>query len=238
MSRIFRSRDLSDEKVSALPIDQNRMHDPRLKRPTGGIQGLGPGAQTGAAALSTFEKRQREARDLLDQARAQAEKIQQEAYHKGFEQGEQAGMKLASQKVESVLRELQNLINGLQHERERLIREHESQLIRIAFAIAIRIVHREIEQENDVVLGVVRDALKKVVKADRVRVHVSPYDLDLLRQQMSESGIGDDFLSPQIELEGDFEITRGGCRIETGSGEIDATIQTQIELLKSILWHE
>ena len=86
-------------------------------------------------------------------------------------------------------------------------------------------------------LPVLRAALQKVIKANRVMIKVSPYDLDLVQQSMSESALGPDWLREEIKIEADFEIARGGCKVLTDSGEIDATIETQLHLMKSILWN-
>jgi flagellar biosynthesis/type III secretory pathway protein FliH len=45
-------------------------------------------------------------------------------------------------------------------------------------------------------------------------------------------------MQANVSIEGDFQIGRGGCKVLTDAGEIDATIETQIRLLKTILWSE
>lgn len=238
MSKIIRSRDLENEKFGSISSVIKEVQGPDTGRPKGGVSWLAGNGEEPRPKEPKGAYQQWLARDeeLVTDARRHAQKTEEEQYHKGFTQGEAAGKKLAAQKVEPVLKSLGELMQALATEREQLIVRHDQDLIKIAFMIAMKILHSEIETNNEVVVGVVKAALEKVVKTESVIIKLSPYDLELLQQQIGEHGLETEWLAHEAKLEGDFNIARGGCKVQTDSGEIDATIETQLELIKSILW--
>lgn len=239
MSKIIRSRDLENEKFGSISSVLKEVQGPDTGRPKGGVAWLtGDAEETKPKEQPEGAYQQWLARDkkLVMDARRREQQSEEEEYHKGFAEGEAAGKKLAAQKVEPVLKSLGELMHALTTEREQLIVRYDQDLIKIAFMIAMKILHNEIETNNEVVVGVVKAALEKIVKTDSVVIKLSPYDLELLQQQIGEHGLETEWLAHEAKLEGDFKIARGGCKVQTDSGEIDATIETQLELIKSILW--
>lgn len=237
MSRIIRCKDTPKASVTAVGVEEKRTPaGGEANRAKGSVAWLsGREAQPGGH-LSEFERRQIEANEIIARAKTESERIQRDAYHEGFRQGEAAGRKLAAQKIEPVLKSLIALIEAVSEERRTTIEKHETELIRIAFLVAVKILHREIEISSEAVLSVARAAMAKVIKAKEVLIRVSPYDLEMMQQQMNEADVRKDWLPENVKLEADFNIGRGGCKVITDSGEIDATIETEIHLLKSILW--
>ena len=187
------------------------------------------------AAVSHWEERERRAEKIVEEARSQAEAIQRDAYHAGFEQGERAGEKLALQKIEPVMHTFEKLIEAINGEHETLTQRYESELIKIAFLIATEILKKTIEMDADVVRTVVSGALSKVSKSKTIKLIVSPPDEALIKQFM-ENQAGATWIPPHVGIESDAEIGRGGCKILTESGEIDATIETQLSMMRGVLW--
>ena len=178
-----------------------------------------------------------QARRLVEEAQARAEAIQRDAYHAGFEQGERAGNKLALQKLEPSMQTFQGLIEAIRQDRENMIRHYEGELIKVAFAIALQVVKKTIEMDPQTVTEVVKAGLAKVSKAQAVKLKISTHDLPLVEQFMASRG-DEPWLPDHLTIEGDPEIERGGCRIITDSGEVDATIETQLRMLKGTLWED
>jgi flagellar assembly protein FliH len=205
-------------------------------RPPGGIAGLSGNASDGTP-LSVYERREHEAEQLLAAARREAEKIQADAYHAGFEQGEKAGEKLTQQKLEPLLQSFNALLSSMQQQRTELIRQYENDLIKVAFAIATQVVKHEIEHVPETLQHVVQAALLKVHDTQHLTLRLAPIDAQLLQQQL-ERGEPAGFPHEHLTLVADDTVGRGGCRVQTDAGDIDATIETQLRLLKCSLWNE
>jgi len=74
------------------------------------------------------------------------------------------------------------------------------------------------------VLDLVRDALTLLPDAaDRVRILVNSADADLVRDAMRANAALSD-----CAVAGSDEVARGGCRIVSANGDIDATLATRV----------
>jgi len=235
LSRIWRSQDLAT-RARSVDFSDQRLAPPARDLPRGAFQGLAAGERA-EPPLSHLERSELEARRLVESARAEAETIQRDAYHAGFEQGERAGRELALQKIEPTIQMFMNLIEGLKREREEQIRRHENELIKIAFLIAAHILRKQVELHPEVVREVVEAALAKVDRTQHVHLFLAPNDCQLIQQQLAffESH---GWPPEHLHLEPDPTITRGGCRVETETGNIDATIETQLKAMKTLLWDD
>ena len=71
----------------------------------------------------------------------------------------------------------------------------------------------------------------------KITLLVSPLDKELIENQLGSSG-NESWPIEHLTLEADEEIGRGGCRIKTELGDIDACIETQLRLMKNTLWDD
>ena len=233
MSKLYRSDELGERKVEQADL-RRPIESPGPTRPPAGFYGCTPG-QPAAPPVTAMEQREHEAARTLDEARRQAEAIQRDAYHAGFEQGQRAGEKLAAQSIEPTLQAFRTLLESIGEDRARLIEEHRQELIKIAFALACAVLHRALELAPEAVADVVEAALVKAGRSREVTLQLSPHDRQLVDQQMKRRH-GDAWPAAALTIEEDESVGRGGCRLLTETGDIDATIETQLRVLKTMLW--
>ena len=236
MSRIFRSLDPKQQRVTDVDLSSRQVGAQRPDRPEGGFCGFNPGGPP-QQVLSEIERREQESLRLIEDAQRQSESIQAEAYRAGFDQGERAGEKLAMQKLEPMLQSFRELTEAVMGERENTIRMYEQDLIKVAYAIATEVLKTTIQLHPEVVAEVVEAALAKISKAQEATLRVSPYDKQLIEHQMRKLK-GESWPPANMKVVADESIGRGGCRITTDTGDIDATLETQLRVLKSMLWND
>jgi len=98
-------------------------------------------------------------------------------------------------------------------------------------AIARQVICQEVAFNRDIVVCVAREALAKVEDPGRIKIKMSPSDLQFIKETRSQ-------LSNMIEnidnvtLEAAENIQNGGCIIETDLGEIDARIEKQLQAVE------
>lgn len=234
MSKLYRSH---DQRARAIEVDlrERTVGPQRPHRPGGGFAGH-QGTVPEAAGMSTFERREAESRAeaqrVVEEARRQAEAIQREAYEAGFAEGERAGLKLTEQKTEQILQTFNGLIAAVQQDRAALAEQHEYDLIKIAFLIATRVVHDAIMMEPERVRRVVRAALGKLPERQAVTLRLNPADRGLVEQQLATLAGAPD----RVTIEADQTVGRGGCHVLSDEGDIDATIETQLRMLRALMW--
>jgi flagellar assembly protein FliH len=161
---------------------------------------------------------------------APAVSTEQEIFAKGFAQGEKAGAAAAQQETAALAKKLAATLDDLMRVRNEMIRQTEKQMVQLALAIARRVVHREVSLDANLLVTMMRVALERVSDAARVTVRLNPVD------HQSVTSLQAGAASDQVTLTADPRIPRGGCRVESEYGEIDAGVDAQIqEIARALL---
>lgn len=147
----------------------------------------------------------------------------QEARQAGFREGEAAGRSAAQNESRPVLERLAHTIDELAALRPRLREQAELDLVRLAVAIARRVVRRELTVDPQTITGLVKAALEHLSAEERIRVRVHPADEAAVRSSLAASG-----RAPSMEVSGDAALERGSAIFETERGDLDASAETQL----------
>lgn len=166
---------------------------------------------------------------ILKDAREKALALEQEAYEKGFALGEKDGRELGQKKVEAVLESLQQVLGRMDRLLEDLCERHEGEMVRVFFAVTRKILHHDLPLPETVVRKTLQAAFLQVSEARNIVLHLHPKDHQSLlsRPEPTISATSED--SKCVQLLADPAIARGGCLLETAYGEIDATLDSQLD---------
>lgn len=165
--------------------------------------------------------------------------LNEQAYQRGFAEGRQKGMidaentwqSLAEKKIEPLLMSLQEVLLQLNNIRKETYQEIEKEVVELALAIAKQVICQEITMDRDIVVCVAREALAKVEDPGRVKIKMSPSDLQFIKETRSQlSNLIENI--DNVTLEAAENIQSGGCIIETDLGEIDARIEKQLQAVE------
>ncbi|WP_158542276.1 FliH/SctL family protein [Lujinxingia litoralis] len=163
------------------------------------------------------ELRESAARELA-QARAEAESIREEARAEGLREAT----------VETLER-----LSMARAEYDALLKRAEPDMVRLAFQIARRLIGEALEVAPQRVEAMVAQSLELVRGKRQLLLRVHPDDLQALRQ--AEERLSYVVGGASVHLQADEDVERGGCLIETESGQIDARLQTQLQVLQDAL---
>lgn len=175
-----------------------------------------------------------QAADILKEARTRKEAIEMEAYRQGLEQGQAEGQKMAMKRLEPLAATFKNAIAEVETLREQLTEKHLEEILQIIVLIAEKVVHREIHLTPDTILNTVRAASAHLAETDEIIIRLHPSDYEYTREI-------EELLTTKltgrrgITFVEDTAIDRGGVMIETELGDIDATIRSQIDLIRETL---
>lgn len=187
-----------------------------------------------------------EAKKIIDEAKTKAseinketeEKVQQiekEAYERGYKEGHEKGFKEGEQEVERLVQRIHTIISKTIEKRNEIIDESETQLINMVLLIAKKVIKVISENQKNVVINNVMQALLKLKGSGDIIIKVNPDDLELATshketfQKRLEQG-------RNISILEDTTVDRGGCVIETDFGQINARISSQLhEIEEKIL---
>ncbi len=161
---------------------------------------------------------------------ARSEKEIEEAYAKG----RRDALDAAGNDLESAAQALATAAEEISRLRDSLAKNSSQDMLRLVMTIAEQIIRREVSADPQVVLNIIENALQASVRSDQYRIRVNPDDLEQVLQQKplflaSISGL------KNLSIEADATVSRGGCRVDSELGEVDATIETQLESIQQAL---
>lgn len=147
------------------------------------------------------------------------ESVRKEAYTKGMQEGFAVGMAKAKEYAAKDHAQFLSIAAAFENALEIADQKIEEDILALALDVAKLMLKTKINIDPEVILPVVRDAihyLPQVQKPARIIVHHE--DARILRDQLGEE------LSEQAwQIQEDNNIERGGCLVETGENQIDAT---------------
>lgn len=157
--------------------------------------------------------------------------IEELAYARGFEKGEYAGSEAEKKKIDPILHQFSQALLDLEKIKREIYFNAENDTVELALTIAGKILCQEVSIKKEVVLSVVREALKEVVGHDKIKVRLNPSDMLIVKNAQVEI-VNSVHNTDSVAFEEDGSISSGGCVIETNFGEIDARIERQFKVVQ------
>jgi flagellar assembly protein FliH len=151
------------------------------------------------------------------------ERIEREAYQRGFNEGKGVGREQAAAELKPVLDRLAQTLAELSSLRSRIRKDAEGDLLKLSISVARRVLHRELTLDPESIEGLIRIALEKLQSRDLCRVRVHPDQEPAIRASMERFSN-----SHKVELIPDPSMQCGDVLFETAHGNIDASIEAQL----------
>lgn len=193
------------------------------------------GTHEGTAATATEARRgQQAARDptgstsagqqeaLLALGREMEQQVAR-AREQGRAEGEAAAAAGAKASVAPSLQTFQGLVQALTAERERVRKSAEQDVVKLALAVARRVLHRELATDPEAVLGLVKSAWEKVNARETHRLRVSSGDAAVIEMHRATLGF-----PTGLTIVADGSLSPGNVVFETARGQLDASVDTQL----------
>ena len=137
----------------------------------------------------------------------------------GYEAGRAEGLEEAREIVVRFGEILESLEQGVAGIEQQLA----DQLLATALEIASQVLRQSLKIKPGLILPVVREALAaQQLDSGTLALMAHPDDAALIRAQM-----GEQLAHNHWRIIEDPSLTRGGCRVELGASEVDATLETR-----------
>lgn len=168
------------------------------------------------------------AAEINRNAERQAEDAQEEARRTGFEEGREKGFLEGRAEHERLIERLHVIINKAIDRRNEIIEESETQIVNLVVQIAKKVVKVISENQRNVVVNNVTQALRKLKEKTEVIIRVNIEDLEMVTNHVQDI-IERVEREHHITVAEDSTVDPGGAIIETDFGEIDARIASQLQ---------
>ena len=166
-------------------------------------------------------------RNLISRAQEEADNIKETAAKEGY----RAGIEQAESDIIALREKIADFISAKKEVFEFIAPD----ILEISVDIAKKIIKREVEQNPEVILESILDVMNTLSKEEpRITIKLNPLQVDLVKTELPEyvSSMG---IEAKINVVGDESISEGGCIISTNNGIVDASLDTQLEIIKEAL---
>lgn len=166
--------------------------------------------------------------DTMARIDADAATVRRQAWDAGYADGLAHGQR----DIAAACQGLNVLISRAVTDYATSARNLDAAALSLAMATAHAVVRREITASPAIVLDVIRAALAEISVEPSITLRVHPDDEALVQPHLSSLGLP---ASVHVTVVPDVALSRGGCVVESGTGRVDATVETQMARIAAAL---
>jgi flagellar biosynthesis/type III secretory pathway protein FliH len=149
---------------------------------------------------------------------------------RGYREGREQARQELEQELATVRAALVQALEQLARAQEELSRRLEDRLLELVATAASRLLRREVEQGEPLVLRAIQEASAVLPERVRLSVRVNPADAPAVREALAEAVAGG-----RMEIVADAAVSRGGSLVECEAGRVDATIERAEQAIREAL---
>lgn len=183
------------------------------------------------AAKKEAEELKQEAINLLEESKRQAEIIMEESREAGYSKGFSEGKTEFVEKYSSFLRQLEDLLDQVRQEREKVIDNMENDIVDLSFTIAESVLKYELDRDSKAYESIIQNAINAVKETDRSMLRIHP-DGEFAASQIKKNPPFEMEWVRDMEIVTDPYLKKGDCIMDTSIGSVDTGIATQLEQIR------
>jgi len=162
----------------------------------------------------------------------------EEGRRDGMREGEREGREDAARRVGGDLAgaasALAQAAAKLRDEMEKASRDAREIVPRLAIGIARKILKADHLAVEAAVARNVEKAVDLIFRRGSIAIQVHPDDASAVEEALAAEPLWAEGLD-DVEVRASKDVTRGGCRLISGAGTVDMTIETQMQLIEAAL---
>ncbi|MBI4244642.1 MAG: hypothetical protein HY606_11180 [Planctomycetes bacterium] len=198
-------------------------------------------------AESIVEQSKKDAEEIINNAKLHAEKLQKESFEKGSAEAKEYIENTIMQRENEIRNDLTNKLTSdnakfvqffgdeLRKSVNDKVDQISSLVINTAILIAEKIIHKEVNIDNNVISAVLKEALNYVAFTGKYKIRVNPAFLGKVQELIGNIKTDPLFSNAVFEAAGDESIDSCGCIVESGTSMVDATLQEQLSRIREFL---
>ncbi len=201
-----------------------------VKRQTDRAQVIKNDAEQEASRI--IAEAEAEAQKKLEQAQKERDELMSASRDDGYNEGRSAGYKDGKAEVDRLIERTHKVLESVLARREEILSGTEQQVVELVILMARKVIKVISENQKNIVMANVAQALKKIKGRSDVTIRVNLEDVKLTTEHVQ------DFINSienvqNITVLEDSTVEKGGCVVETDFGSIDARISSQLSELEA-----
>ncbi|MCK9275556.1 MAG: FliH/SctL family protein [Syntrophales bacterium] len=171
---------------------------------------------------------------IAEEAESSNSLLLEEAYERGIEEGIHRAREEAKGKLSPCLAAIEKIMSEISIQRDMLNNKAEETIFDLAFAVAEKIIRREVVCDRSTVKNLLQEILGDVAGGENLLIRLNPEDLDAL-QEWEPLFLSNMERKANLKFEKDSHIEPGGAVVETREFVVDGRIDEQLKVLYEVL---
>lgn len=161
-------------------------------------------------------------------------KAHQSGHDEGYQTGLNQGRAEGRAQTEKVLQQLDQAIKDAVQQRETLLIEAKQKILDLVIQISRKVTFDAVTIDPEATLAMISGVIDTLIDRSRLKIKVNPDHLPIVEQNIERFMVGSATIK-EISIEPDPRVRYGGCLIETPSGDIDARLESQFEVIEETI---
>lgn len=159
------------------------------------------------------------------------------ARKRGYDDGHKAGLDKGLDEARRILKQFEKAIQDAVNQRAILLEEAKQKILELTLQISKKVTFDALDIDREATIGLIEGVIAQLVDRSRLKIKVHPDFLPILEQNMNRFLAGSTAIK-ELTFEADPRVREGGCFIETPSGDVDARLGSQFEVIAETLMEE
>jgi len=166
-------------------------------------------------------------KESLDQ---ECEKVHRQGTEEGYAKGMEEGLTDARRTVQQFEQAIRDAVS----QRESLLSEAKQKVLDLVLQIARKVTFDAINVDREATVTMIENVIDRLIDRSSLKIKVNPDFLPIVEQQMNRFLSGSTSIK-ELKFEPDPRVRFGGCFIETPTGDIDARLESQFEVIEETM---
>lgn len=183
-----------------------------------------------AEATEIIEEAKVQSEEYIEDAYSKSTKIIKEARQNGYQEGYNEGKKISDE----LIKEANQYKNQYYIQREEILKETEGDVVTLVLDICDKVFNDFVENNKESVLSIISKGINSLNGREKLVIRVSIEDYDFVEMYKDRILVMANLVE-EIEIKADNSLNSGGCVIETSKGNVDASMETQLNEIRKLL---
>jgi flagellar assembly protein FliH len=157
-----------------------------------------------------------------------------QAFDEGYADGHQKGLQEGLTEARRVLEKFDKAIADAVSQREALLEEAKQKVLDLVIQISKKVTYDAVQVDPETSLVLISGVIDGLIDRSRLKIKVNPDYLPVIEQGIDRFMEGSTCIK-EIAIEPDPRVRYGGCFIETPTGDVDARLESQFEVIEEAL---
>lgn len=170
-----------------------------------------------------------------DRIKSEKKAIYDERYDEGYKTGHQAGyaagLAEGQKDARQIVSSLSGILNEIKQQRQVVLEEARQKILEMVLKISEKLTFGAVEIDPELTMSIISGAIDQLLDKKKIKVKVNPDHLPEIEQHIDRFRSQDTSIK-DFNLEADPRVRRGGCFIETPTGDIDARLESMFDIIK------